>query len=106
LGLLVPTSSLMADRAPGPVSTVIEATLWLLPPLALVNAAILLHSALERSSAVSLGLGALLLVRTTYNLYDLTRWDNTYDPLGYIWLILPILAILLGGVMLSVALPG
>lgn len=110
LGLLVPTSALMADRAPGPVSTTIEAILWLLPPLALINAGILLFSGLDRankrSSVRLLALGALLLFRTTFNLYDLTRWDNTYDPLGYIWLILPILAVLLGGVMLSAALQG
>jgi hypothetical protein len=106
LGLLVPTSSLMADREPDPVSTLIWITLLLLPPLALINAAILLHAAVDRSSAVSLGLGVILLVRTLYNLYELTLWDNTYDPLGYIWLILPILAVLLSEVMLSVALSG
>lgn len=106
IGLLIPSSSLMADREPGPVSTLIWSTLLLLPPLALVNAGILLHSGLEKSSALLLALGILLLVRTIYNLYDLTLWDNTDDPLGYIWLILPILAALLSGVMLSVALPG
>ena len=41
IGLLVPSSSLMADRAPGPVSTLIWTTLLLLPPLALVNVAML-----------------------------------------------------------------
>jgi hypothetical protein len=96
----------MADREPGPVSTLIMSTLLLLPPLALINAALLLHSAVYRSSAVSLGLGVILLSRTLYNLYDLTLWDATYDPLGYIWLIFPILAVLLAGVMLSVALTG
>lgn len=106
IGLLIPSSSLLADREPGPVSTLIWTTLLLLPPLALINAGILLHSGLEKSSAVSLVLSILLLVRTIYNLYDLTLWDNTDDPLGYIWLILPILAVLLSGVMLSVALPG
>jgi hypothetical protein len=106
IGLLVPSSSLMADREPGPVSTLIETTLLLLPPLALVNAAILFHSSLEKSSALSLALSILILFRTIYNLYNLTLWDNTDDPLGYIWLILPILATLLSGVMLSVALPG
>ena len=106
LGLLIPSSSLMVDRGTGPVSTLIWTTLLLLPPLALVNAGILLHSTVERPSAVSFGLGVLLLARTMYNLYDLTVWDNTYDPIEYLWLILPILAVLLSGVMLSAAMPG
>jgi len=33
-------------------------------------------------------------------------WDNTDDGLGYLWLIFPILAALLSGLMLFIALPG
>jgi hypothetical protein len=58
-----------------------------------------------RFAILALALSALLLVRTIYNLYDLTLWDNTYDPLEYIWLIAPILAAILSGVMLYAILP-
>jgi hypothetical protein len=51
-------------------------------------------------------LGALLLVKTLYNLYWLTVWDSTYDPLEYLWLVVPVLAALFSGVMLSLTLPG
>jgi len=58
-----------------------------------------------RSAAASLGLSALLLVKALHNLYWLTVWDNTYDPLGYLWLVFPILAALCAGVFLFIALP-
>lgn len=114
IGLMIPSSSLMADREPGPVSDAIWFTLFLLPSLALVSAAFLLYAGWggtvpesdKISKGISLPLSILLIVKTIYNLYDLTLWDNTYDPLGYLWLILPIFAVLLSGLMLAVALPG
>ncbi len=47
-----------------------------------------------------------MLAKTLYNLYWLTVWDNTDDPLGYFWLGFPVLAALFSGVMLSITLPG
>ena len=60
----------------------------------------------SRLKFVSLGLCVLLIVKTLNNLYALTLWDNTYDPLGYLWLVIPIFAVLLSGLMLSIDLSG
>lgn len=111
LGLLFPTSALMSrDYEFGPFSTLISTTIFLLPSLALVNAAFLLYSGLpdtvnEKLKTVSLGLCTLLIIKTLYNLYVLTLWDNTYDSLGYLWLIIPTFAVLLSGIVLFIALP-
>ena len=112
IGLIFPTSSLMSrDYEMGPFSTMTSTIIFLLPILALVNASFLLYSGLtdetnNRPKSVSLGLCVLLIVKTLYNLYMLTLWDNTYDPLGYLWLILPVFAVLLSGLMLSMDLSG
>jgi hypothetical protein len=123
IGLLVPTSSLMAHREPGPVSALIQTTLFLLPSLAIVGAALLLYSGLvlyfsanddsqarpvrpKQLALISLILSIILIVKMLHNLYELTVWDNTYDPIEYLWLILPICAVLLSAFMLSVTLPG
>ncbi len=111
LGLLFPTSWLMSDNGADPLSTLPGATVFFLPSLALINAAFLLYSGLTDTTNnglknVSLGLCALLIVKTLYNLYVLTLWDNTYDPLGYLWLIIPVFSILLSGLMLSMDLSG
>jgi hypothetical protein len=108
-GLLFPTSSLMSGNDAGTLSTLAGTTIFFLPSLALVDAAFLLYSGLTdtvsgRLKNVSLGLCFLLIIRTLYNLYVLTLWDNTYDPLGYLWLIVPIYAALLSGLTLSIAL--
>lgn len=108
-GLLFPTSSLMSGYEAGPFSSLIGTIVFFLPSLALVNSAFLLYSGLadtanHRVKNVSLGLCALLILRTLYNLYVLTLWDNTYDPLGYLWLIVPVFAALISGLMLSMAL--
>ncbi|HKI54997.1 MAG TPA: hypothetical protein VJ987_12795 [Anaerolineales bacterium] len=110
LGLLFPTSLLMSGNDV-PLSTLPGITIFFLPSLALVNAAFLLYSGLtdaanSRLKRVSLGLCVLLIVKTLYNLYMLTLWDNTYDPLGYLWLILPVFAVLLSGLMLSMDFSG
>lgn len=112
-GLLFPTSSLMSGYEAGPLFTLNGAILFFLPALALVNAAFLLFAGLNRTSPGAsnnraklfpLALSALLIVKTLHNLYDLTLWDNTYDPLGYLWLIVPIFAVLVSGLALSISL--
>jgi hypothetical protein len=56
--------------------------------------------------AVVLVMSALLLARTLHNIYWLTVWDNIDDSLGYLWLIVPVVAVLFSGVMLSITLPS
>jgi len=115
IGLIFPTSSLMSsDYESGPFSTLASTIIFLLPSLALVGAVFLLLSGLSGNSSAeandkvkvfSYMLSTLLIIKTLYNLYDLTLWDNTYDPLGYLWLILPIFAIMLSSLTLFIALP-
>jgi hypothetical protein len=52
-------------------------------------------------AAGCLALSGLVLARTLHNLYWLTVWDLTYDPLGYLWIVLPVLAALGAGVLLA-----
>jgi len=104
--------------------------LSLMPSVALLITALLLYSGLNayrewqhasavedgrsqeqrkragRAAAVVFVVGALLLAKTLHNLYWLTVWDNTYDSLGYLWLVAPVVAVLFSGVMLSITLPG
>lgn len=98
--------------------------------MALIVVALLLHSGLsliednrnagaaggqasgaERTSASKAGwfvlaLALILVAAILYTFYSFTVWDNTDDPLGYIWLIFPGMAILFATVMLLAALPG
>jgi len=60
----------------------------------------------SRNSAICLGLAGLLLAKTFHSLYWVMVWDSTHDPLGYLWLLLPIVAAVFSGVMLSISLPG
>jgi hypothetical protein len=53
----------------------------------------------------SLCLGGLLLVQVGIQFYWFMVWDSTYDPLGIFWLVLPVLAVFLAGVVLSIAMP-
>jgi hypothetical protein len=122
-GLIVPTSSVMADSGSGSLSTWIRSILFLLPSIALVNASLLLYTSLsfyfpvnpdllesttltKRLAVIALGLGVILIVRVLYNLYDLTVWDNTYDPLEYIWLVIPIAALIVSAFVLTIAFRG
>ena len=132
-GLLLPNSSVVAHPSlnlPEALLTLLATTLFCLPALALVSAAWLLHSGLNRyqewraagkveeagsaappklagrAAAVLLGLSVLLLGMILYTLYWLTIWDNANDSIGYILIILPVLAALFSGVMLSITLPG
>jgi hypothetical protein len=132
-GLVVPTSMLgenFPDRLSQPLEILPKITIFFLPSIALVIAALLLYSGLNlyqewqnagavegggsqvqrkqagRATVVVLVLSAFLLTKTLHNLYWLTVWDNTYDPIEYFWLVLPVLAALFSGVMLSITLPG
>ena len=103
--LLIPTSLIFSN---------LTTAMLLLTPLALVNAAFLLYSGLSlrsseaqtRTIAPIFLVGILLVIGVLFKIYDLTVWDNTYDPLGYIWLLIPILAVLLSGLTLLIALPS
>jgi hypothetical protein len=132
-GLFWPTSMLVEifpNHLSLPFETLAAIMLFLITPTALVSAALLLYSGLSlyrerqsgsaaedessqaqrkhagRTAAAALVLSALLLAKTLHNLYWLTVWDNTEDPLGYLWLIVPVVAVLFSGVMLSITLPG
>ncbi|HQU37276.1 MAG TPA: hypothetical protein PLR65_11900 [Anaerolineales bacterium] len=103
--LLIPTSLLFSDLA---------TAAFFLIPLALVNAAFLLYSGLSLRSSepqARIGIpvffvGILLIIGTLFKIYDLTVWDNTYDSLKYILLFAPMLAVLLSGLTLLIALPS
>lgn len=64
------------------------------------------HKQAGRTALVVLVLGVLLLAKALHSLYWLMVWDATYDPLNYIWLFFPSLAVLLSGTMLAITLPG
>jgi hypothetical protein len=104
--------------------------LSLMPSVALLITALLLYSGLNayrewqqasameagrsqeqrkragRAAAVVFVLSALLLAKTLHHLYWFTVWDNTTDSLGYLLLLVPVLAALLSGVTLSITLSG
>jgi hypothetical protein len=60
----------------------------------------------NRIGGVCLILAAMILGKMVYNVYQLTLWDNTYDPLGHLWIIFPVASSFVSGLMLSVGLPG
>ncbi len=60
----------------------------------------------EKVVAVIVVLSALLLLGALYKFYWFMVWDSTYDGLGYLWLPIPILAILSSSIMLFIALPN
>jgi len=103
--LLIPVSLLFSN---------LTTAAFFLIPLALVNAAFLLYSGLSlRSSEPQARIvisvffvGILLIIGTLFKIYDLTVWDNTYDSLKYILLFAPMLAVLLSGLTLLIALPS
>ena len=74
-----------------------------------VRPALLLHAGLTfqggRWPVTCLLLAGILVLKLLHNLYELTLWDSTYDALTYLWLIVPICAVLLSALMLSVLLP-
>ena len=103
--LLIPTSLLFSDLA---------TAAFFLIPLALINAAFLLYSGLSLRSSEPQArivipayfIGILLILGTLFKIYALTVWDNTYDSLKYILLFAPMLAVLLSGLTLLIALPS
>lgn len=132
-GLFLPTSLIVAHpslKLPGPSQILLETTLFFIPSLALVSAALLLHSGINRykewqaagrveeggssaprkqagrASVILLVLVLILLAKTFHTLYWLTVWDNANDSMGYILLFVPILAGFYSGAMLYIMLPG
>jgi len=101
-----------------------------MPSVALLITALLLHSGLSpygkwqypsavedgpsqaqrrragRAAAVVFVVGAVLLGKTLHHLYWFMVWDNTYDSLGYLWLLFLVLPVFLSGVTLSITLSG
>jgi hypothetical protein len=59
-----------------------------------------------RMRGVCLILAVMILGKMLYNVYHLTLWDNTYDPLEYGWILLPAAVGFVSGLMLSVGLTG
>jgi hypothetical protein len=57
------------------------------------------------AAAAVFSLSALLLGMILYNLYWLAIWDSTTDSLDFIWLIFPVIAAVLAGVLLASLLP-
>lgn len=123
-------SDFQSELQSEPFGTPLAFTLFLMLSMALVVVALLLYSGLDlhqawqnagvgdaggssaqarhagRVAVVVFVFGALLLANTLHSLYWLTVWDNTYDSLGYLWLMVPGVAVLFSGVMLSITLPG
>ncbi len=62
--------------------------------------------ATDRTGIALLGLSVLLPAKALHNVYWVTVWDNTYDPLTYGWVVFPILTLLFATVFLATALPG
>lgn len=60
----------------------------------------------NRLRSLCLILAAMILGKMLYNVYQLTLWDNTYDPLGHLWIVFPVAGSFVSGLMLSVGLPG
>jgi hypothetical protein len=129
--LLLPGLSLPASVIAN-IFTVTEPpfALTLMPSVALLITALLLYSGLnayrewQQASAVEAGrsqaqrkragraaavvfvVSAVLLAKTLHHLYWFTVWDNTYDSIGYLLLLVPVPAALLSGVTLSITLSG
>jgi hypothetical protein len=107
-------------------------TILLLLPAALVAAAALLYAGLKlykewqaasleqdndsalqvrrkyakKAAIVALVLSVLVLIRALDKFYWFMVWDATYDPLGILWLPLPMLTVLGSGAVLFSRLPG
>jgi hypothetical protein len=110
-GLAWPTA-LLIDSSGSRIPWPIGAVLFILPAAAVLTAALLLRAALAGSGgrrwarAACAVLAAGLVARTMVNLYWLLVWDSTYDPLGVLWLILPVLAAFTSGSVLAASLSG
>jgi hypothetical protein len=132
-GLFLPTAMLVGyflDPLPQPFRFIVQLVLFLLPSLALVAAALLLNSGLNlyyerrnarqaaregsltqpkqagRMAALCFLLSALVIAKLLHNQYWLLVWDNTYDPIEYFWLPVPVLAAYISGLLLIIAQRG
>ena len=131
--LSLPTSVLVnifPARLSQPFGSSMALTFFLIMSMAIFIAAMLLKSGLKlaterqhsgaveggdsqtspnhagREVVVFLVLSALLLAKAFHNLYWLMVWDTTYDPLKYMWLVFPFMAVLFSAFMLVITLPG
>jgi len=117
-------------RLSQPFGSALAFTLFLILSIALFVAAMLLKSGLQltiqwqkadaaenvdsqtqrkhagRTAVVVLALDALLLAKVLHYLYWLMVWDTTYDPLKYMWLLFPFLAVVFSAFVLVITLPG
>lgn len=134
LAILSLPASLLVNIFPArlsqPFGTPMSLLLFLIPSIALLAVAVFIYLGLNlynewqnsgaaeggylqtqqkqagRTAVVVLVLGVFLLAKALHNLYWLMVWDTTYDPLNYIWLFFPSLAVLLSATMLAITLPG
>ena len=132
LGLCIPARvvwTLFTDKSPELFTSAVGLSLFMIASIALIVIALLLYSGLKHikalhavsengevdqkaqqdlavQSASVFTLATLLLALTIWRVYWLTVWDNTTDPLGYIWLILPVYAAVFAGVLLAFLLTG
>lgn len=108
------TGDHQAQSAAGPL----PGFAWWIVPAALMTASMLLQISLRQRvepratvaarpyrAWLSGGLSGLLLIWALHFLYWLLVWDRTYDPLNWLWLILPMLAVLASGAVLIATLP-
>jgi hypothetical protein len=128
---LVPPTHLIASplQAPSVWQSFLRFLVVLMPPAAVLVGALLLYSGLtlvtqRQPAGTDLGMEqpvprrahdglilltfivlTLLIARLLYNIYWLMVWDSTTDPLGYLWLALPLLVSLLSGALLRSILP-
>ncbi len=115
-GLFLPIGRLNQNipAQPEVLNNLVNSLLFWTLILALLVAAILIYAAASQPQlqprrvppAYPLVLSALLLLKTLGNIYWLTVWDNTYDPLSFFWLILPTLAAIVSAIGLVAFLRG
>ena len=132
-GLFLPVPifvKIFPARLSQPFESPMAITLLLILSMALVTAALLLNSGLNlfemwrntgvpgggdsqaqpkhvgKTALFVLALGSVLLAKALYNFYWFMVWDTTYDSLEYLWLAIPVPAVLFSSAVLSFALPG
>jgi peptidoglycan/LPS O-acetylase OafA/YrhL len=129
-GLFVPTAVLIDNfgSPSSPYETVFQITVFLLPSIALILAAVLLYSgfdlladrlnpaanaqvnstavreASERLAVACFVTSGLLILKTLHNLYWLMAWDSMDNGLEYFWIVVPVLVAVFSGVMLAIKL--
>jgi hypothetical protein len=127
--LLVETEKTALGSLSQTLETLLSITIFMMLPVALVVAAVLLQSGVkfhqERQDAKAIEdggsgakrvhagraavfflLSALLIGMTLQNFYWLMVWDSTYDGLQILWLFVPVMAALFAGVLLFFNLQG